>query len=212
MFNNIPKEQLLVFDLDTKVRMREIDVTPYIEKRVGLDFLPWARAQMILEEHFPDVRVGYETARMSGTVPGSPDYYLVPWFDYGDSGIAIYAYLYNSEGKRTPSTFFPVMDNRHKACSKPDVCVLNTNLKRAGVKAIAENTWIGFNLYLGLKEDIPEEAPQELSFSKKQPTAPKEDLFAPKKSQSPPQAAGLEAGFPLLATPQTKKTTSPFKI
>jgi Protein of unknown function (DUF1071) len=158
MFNNIASDKLLVIPLDKKQELLEIVVDHLLEKRNGLDYLPWAEAQILLESNLPGIRVGYETCRRGGINEQDPIYTLVPWFDYGQLGCAVYAYLYEElTGKRTPPIYFPVMDYKHKAHPNPTVCDINNSLQRAAVKAIALNTWIGLNVFRKSKEDVPQE-------------------------------------------------------
>lgn len=53
---------------------------------------------------------------------------------------------------RTPSLFFPVMDNKNNAIFNPDTRDINDAKARGGVKAIALNTGLGLRVYT--REDI----------------------------------------------------------
>jgi len=72
---------------------------------------------------------------------------------YDNRGWYVLPYLVDREtGLRTPSLFFPVMDNKNNAIINPDARDINDAKARAGVKAIALYTGIGLRLYT--REDI----------------------------------------------------------
>ena len=58
---------------------------------------------------------------------------------------------------RTPSIFFPVMDNRFNAIDRPDVRAISDACQRGAVKAIAQFTGLGLVLYTG--EEIGKKFP-----------------------------------------------------
>jgi len=72
---------------------------------------------------------------------------------YANRGWYVLAQLIDREtGLKTPSLFFPVMDNKNNAIINPDARDINDAKARAGVKAIALYTGIGLRLYT--REDI----------------------------------------------------------
>lgn len=159
MFNNISTDKLLSIPFARKFEMLNMPVDELLEMRGDKEYLPWTEALILLETNFPGYRVGYETCRRGGVNEQDPIYTLVPWFDYGQLGCAVYAYVYEEEtGKRTPPIYFPVMDYKHKAHPNPTVCDINNSMQRAAVKAIAIHTWIGLEVFRKSKEDVPQEA------------------------------------------------------
>lgn len=119
------------------VKLAKIDVSKHIEKKQNLSYLSWAWAvdQLMREDpaanwefHEP-IRFG-ETMMVSCTV--------------------------TAFGK--PVTMhLPVMDHRNQAVKNPDAFVVNKNMMRCLVKAIACH---GLGLYIYAGEDLPE-APEK---------------------------------------------------
>jgi len=156
MLKDVSTDLYLYIELETRKTMMQIDVTNLIEKRQGLDYLPWCEAQILLAEHFPNLAVAYEMNPTS--LPGDSYVKLSPWFDYGDKGYAVYPYLFDHQsGKRTPPMFYPVMDFKHKSHLNPTVCDFNNAMHRAAVKCIAIYTFLGIEVYRKTKEDVPSE-------------------------------------------------------
>ena len=72
---------------------------------------------------------------------------------FDNRGWYVLPYLVDREtGLKTPSLFFPVMDNKNNAIISPDARDINDAKARGGVKAIALYTGLGLRLYT--REDI----------------------------------------------------------
>ncbi len=114
-------------------QMREINVTKYVEKKNGLNYLSWAFAVDQLLTNDPSATWEYkETMR------------------FGESLMVFCAVT--AFGK-TMCAQLPVMDHRNKAISNPDSFQVNVAMQRCLAKAIALHG-IGLAIYSG--EDLPE--------------------------------------------------------
>lgn len=125
-------------------RNKAIDVTRWIKKQQGLDYLPWAIAQDLLNEYNDDLDVGYETDEN-----GCP-YYIVD-----GRGVFLKPYLFNrSSGKRTPSFMYPVRDARRKSDPAVTLDTIGNQMQRAYVKCISRETGLGWSLFSRYDESI----------------------------------------------------------
>lgn len=124
-----------------KVQMMKMDTARFIEKRGGLDYLPWVEARLLLDENFP----GYVTST------------VVHWESNGSAYVV--AKLFNELDEQVGSElYFPVMDYKHKAIMNPDTRQISDAIMRAMVKVIAIETGIGLELFRKEKEGLPEES------------------------------------------------------
>lgn len=72
---------------------------------------------------------------------------------FDNRGWYVLPYLVDRDSElRTPSLFFPVMDNKNNAILSPDTRDINDAKARGGVKCIALNTGLGLRVYT--REDI----------------------------------------------------------
>lgn len=128
-------------------RNRKLDVSDKIEKRKTgwgqADYVSWVNAQILLKENHPKLSIAFEK-----NADGSPV------FTHGEFAF-VQPYLTDGE-ERTPSIFFPVMNNTFSAISCPNACEINTACQRATAKAIATFTGLGICCFAG--EDIPSQA------------------------------------------------------
>lgn len=121
-------------------QLREVDVTPFIEKKNGLNYMSWAWAvdQLLLRD--PAATWEFKTHNE------------LPFLSFPD-GTAMVSCQLQAFGKTHPWVHLPVMDHRNKAISNPDSFAVNTALQRCLAKAISACTGIGAFLYCG--EDLP---------------------------------------------------------
>lgn len=123
--------------------LRKVDVSKYVEKKNGLNYMSWAWAadQLMLHDPaatweyrwcdgLPFVRIG-ETAMVFCTVTAF--------------GVSRTAQL-------------PVMDHRNKAIPNPDAFAVNTAMQRCLAKAVALH---GIGLYIYNGEDLPPDTKPE---------------------------------------------------
>jgi hypothetical protein len=128
-------------------RNRKLDVSDKIEQRKTgwgqADYVSWVNAQILLKENHPKLAIAFEK-----NADGSPV--------FTHNGFAfVQPYLTDGE-ERTPSIFFPVMNNTFNAIEHPNACEINTACQRATAKAIATFTGLGICCFAG--EDIPTQA------------------------------------------------------
>ena len=116
-----------------------VDMKPYINKKMDLDFVSWARIYTIMAEQFPNFEWGnieYE---------GMP-YKTLP------NGTAQVTTFVEIDGVRREMTL-PVMDNRMKSTTNVDATVVNKNVWRCFVKNCAI-FGLGMRVYSTLEEDL----------------------------------------------------------
>lgn len=137
--------EMLIVPYEKIQEMRALDVSGMVEKRLGLDYLSWAHAELLLRQHFPTFKVMYELDEI----------------ERGDTTyVAIHSWILDTAtGLETPREYFPVMDgsSRRGNVPNPGTREISDAIKRAGVKVIARETGIGLSLYLKDKDDLPEE-------------------------------------------------------
>lgn len=119
--------------------LSQIDVTPYVEKKVGLTYLPWAWAWGMLMEHYPDSNFHFERHESGSEV----------WF-FPDGSCEVRCVL-NVSGV-TRRCWLPVMDNRNNAVKEPDARDINDTKMRCLVKTIA---LFGLGHYIFAGESAP---------------------------------------------------------
>lgn len=112
-------------------------------------YISWAIAQKLLRERHPELSVDFEKGE------GQPFHLL-------NDNIFLLPFLTDGE-KRTPSIFFPVMDNKFAAIANPCATQVNRAFQRATAKVIAVYTGLGLSLFtnedLEDLEDGPTPAP-----------------------------------------------------
>ena len=76
---------------------------------------------------------------------------------FDNRGWYVLPYLVDRDSElRTPSLFFPVMDNKNNAILSPDTRDINDAKARGGVKCIALNVGLGLRVYTREDIDIPD--------------------------------------------------------
>jgi len=116
-----------------------IDMKPYINKKMDLDFVSWARIYTIIAEQFTNFEWGnieYE---------GMP-YKTLP------NGTAQVTTFVEIDGVRREMSL-PVMDNRMKSTANVDATVINKNVWRCFVKNCAI-FGLGMRVYSQIEEDL----------------------------------------------------------
>jgi hypothetical protein len=149
--------------------LSEIDVSPYLDKKVGLDYLSWAKAWTLVKRAYPDAN--YKITEF-------PEYVLTKdgWVATGrdvdyrqtTAGYEVEAVV-TIEGQDYSSKLF-VMDYRNRALSKASYFDINKTQQRALVKALAI-AGLGLSVYAG--EDLPEEKTSEQTSKQRQATPTK---------------------------------------
>lgn len=113
-------------------RLAQIDVKPFLEKKQNLTYLSWPHAVNALMEHDPAANWVFHEPVM-----------------YGETMmVSCTVTAFNK-----PITMhLPVMDHRNQAVKNPDAVIVNKNMMRCLVKAIACHG-LGLSVYAG--EDLP---------------------------------------------------------
>lgn len=140
-------------------QLAQIDVKPFLEKKQNLTYLSWPHAVNALMEHDPAANWIFHDPVM-----------------YGETMMV--SCTVTAFGK--PITMhLPVMDHRNQAVKNPDAVVVNKNMMRCLVKAIACHG-LGLSVYAG--EDLPSFPDPETGEVPPPPPAPKVE----KKESKPP--------------------------
>ncbi len=164
--------QLVISQEDFKKNMA-IDVSEFVKKLQGNDYIPWGVALHYLREYNPNLAVGFDTCALTGH----------PYFVDSERGIYLKAYVYDKKtGQRTPSMFFPVRNNKRQASSEAMLDTIGNQIQRATAKVIAQEVGIGWSLYSRIDEsmleleetDKPYSVPEQRSYTeaKKRPMKP----------------------------------------
>lgn len=123
--------------------LSKIDVTPYVEKKVGLTYLPWAWAWAKLMDNYPDSDFYFERNSTGSEVWHFPDGSCEVRCVLTVSGI-------------TRRCWLPVMDNRNNAVKEADARDINDTKMRCLVKNIA---LFGLGHYIFTGETAPVQTP-----------------------------------------------------
>lgn len=149
-------------NLNPFVKLAAVDVSQHIEKKNNLSYLSWAwavdqlmRADATANWTFNEPVLFGETMMVSCTVTAF--------------GKAITMHL-------------PVMDHRNQAVKNPDAFVVNKNMMRCLVKAIACH---GLGLYIYAGEDLPADEEGNVVKSQRQQSQPRQQA-APKAEKPAP--------------------------
>mgnify|MGYP000689862007 CR=1 FL=1 len=166
MTNTNEFQPMLVIPQDDFKKNMAIDLSEFVKKLQGNDYVPWGVAIHYLREYNPELAVGFEVEPRSGQ----------PYFiDGGGRGAYLLAYVFNKRtGQRTPSIFFPVRNNKRQASADVMMDTIGNQQQRAIAKVIAQETGIGWSLYSRIDESMLEledgEVPSPSAASKKTPT------------------------------------------
>ena len=131
----------------------KLNLKDHIEVKGGsfqARYISWAIAQKLLRERHPTLSVDFEKGE------GGQPFHLL------NDNIYLLPFLTDGE-KRTPSIFFPVMNNKFAAIANPCATEVNRAFQRATAKVIAVYTGLGLSLFtnedLEDLEDGPTPAP-----------------------------------------------------
>jgi hypothetical protein len=158
---------------DAYTKLASIDVSKYVEKKDKLKYLSWPFAVDQLMRHDPQANWVFNEPIMFGET-------------------MMVSCTVTAFGK--PVTMhLPVMDHRNQAVKNPDAFVVNKNMMRCLVKAIACHG-LGIHIYAG--EDLPLETLPE--HEEPQPKA--KPAEKPAQKAPPPVAEGREGPWQLRVT------------
>jgi hypothetical protein len=163
---------------DAYTKLASIDVSKYVEKKQNLTYLSWPFAVDQLMRHDPQANWVFNDPIMFGET-------------------MMVSCTVTAFGK--PVTMhLPVMDHRNQAVKNPDAFVVNKNMMRCLVKAIACHG-LGIHIYAG--EDLPLETLPE-----QEPPKPK-PVEKPAQKPVPAAAEGREGSWQLRVTAEPDGVT-----
>lgn len=122
-------------------KMSNARINSDVEKKNGLDYLPWAMAWKQTKEIYPDAV--YEIKRFDNNLP----------YVY-DEKTGFMCFTSVTIENITHEMWLPVMDNRNKAMKQADMFNINKTIMRCLTKNLA---MFGMGLALYTGEDLPEE-------------------------------------------------------
>lgn len=123
--------------------LRKVDVSKYVEKKNGLNYMSWAWAADQLMLHDPSATWEYRWC--DG----------LPFVRIGETAM-VFCTVTAFGVSRTAQ--LPVMDHRNKAIANPDAFAVNTAMQRCLAKAVALH---GIGLYIYNGEDLPPDTKPE---------------------------------------------------
>jgi len=126
-------------------RLRSINVSQYVEKKNGLDYLSWAGAFILMHQNCSSVKFEKHFFQIGSTE-------LPYTFDH--SGWAFVKVSVSADNE-TVTEVFPVLNYANKAIQNPNSFQVNTAHQRCLVKCLA---YLGLGIDLYLKEDLRDSA------------------------------------------------------
>ena len=143
-----------MFDKSFK-EMLAVDVTAHIKKRDGQDYLPWANCQKLLYDNGAEKVRFYPVPGPDGSTLRKSDMEFVD--KNGVSNRCYEVLVHTVVDTLEWDTTYPVLNGNNpvKDNSMSQLRVHNA-IRRAFVKGVAENTGLGFGLWLEV-DDLPEE-------------------------------------------------------
>jgi hypothetical protein len=114
-----------------------VDVSKFVEKKGGLDYLPWSDAWCILMNHWPKSYYREDHKVM-------PD---------GSVMCSITVTIWEGDEMVQRHVWLPVMDYKNQAIKNPSARDLSDNYMRCLVKCLAM-FGLGLNLYTGMSEPV----------------------------------------------------------
>lgn len=135
---NPSREKYLVIPADKFQSNYNLDVTAYIEKKQGLEYLSWGYAYLQLKLRHPEIFVEFKDDKTNRGMP----------FELKGTASTYFTMPYLTDGeKTTPALYFPILDYKNQPIKNVDSFAYNTARMRAAVKAIAIYTGIGLCLF-----------------------------------------------------------------
>ena len=135
--------------------MMKVDVTPYVKKRDGEDYLPWAACKKLLHDNGAEEVMFWPVPGPDGSTLRKSDAIFI---DKNNVANRCYEVLVHIKVDSLEwETTYPVINGNNpvKDNSMSQLRVHNS-VRRAFVKGVAERTGLGFGLWLDV-DDLPEE-------------------------------------------------------
>lgn len=141
--------------------MMRVDIQPYVKKRDGQDYLPWASCKKLLHDNGAEVVMFSPVPGPDGSTLRKSDMEFVD-----KNGVANRCYevlVHIVVDNLEWDTAYPVINGNNpvKDNSMSQLRVHNA-IRRGFVKGVAERTGLGFGLWLEV-DDLPDEAVDDLS-------------------------------------------------
>lgn len=132
--------------------LSKINVTPYIDRKMGLSYLSWAKAWGLVKSIYPDVKK--KISQFEEYLPTKNG-----WVDTGrkvdyrltTAGCEVEVTVIFDDDHQYSAQLY-VMDNHNRPVKNPDLAQINKAQMRCLVKALAF-AGLGLNVYAG--EDLP---------------------------------------------------------
>lgn len=135
--------------------MLTVNVTPYVKKRDGQDYLPWANCKKLLHDHGAEQVMFWPVPGPDGSTLRKSD---MEFIDKNGVANRCYEVLVHIQVDGMEwETAYPVINGNNpvKDNSMSQLRVHNA-IRRGFVKGVAERTGLGFGLWLEV-DDLPEE-------------------------------------------------------
>jgi hypothetical protein len=135
--------------------MLKVDVTPYVKKRDGQDYLPWANCKKLLHDNGAETVLFWPVPGPDGSTLRKSD---MEFIDKNGVGNRCYEVLVHIKVDNLEwETTYPVINGNNpvKDNSMSQLRVHNA-IRRGFVKGVAERTGLGFSLWLEV-DDLPDE-------------------------------------------------------
>lgn len=168
-------------------RLSKVDVTPFIEKKNGLNYLSWAKAWGLVKSIYPDANYKFreypyfkQTADGNYQPCGTRDYLRTEYGVEVEAVVTIQGQTYSSK--------LYVMDFKNRALDPNKVTLfeINKTQMRALTKALAF-AGLGLNIYAG--EDLPSGA-DKIPQRKEKPS--QSELISVAKKRKVQYGGGIE--------------------
>ncbi len=141
--------------------MMKVDVAPYVKKRDGQDYLPWANCKKLLHDNGAETVLFWPVPGPDGSTLRKSDMEFIDKNGVGNRcyEVLVHIVVDNLEWETT----YPVINGNNpvKDNSMSQLRVHNA-VRRGFVKGVAERTGLGFGLWLEV-DDLPEEQVEDLS-------------------------------------------------
>jgi len=142
--------------------LKNFDISKQTRKKNGNTYLPWANCWEDVKSIYPDSY--FVIHKQQITFTESDKTYIVerPWFVADGTGwveVEVFVVDKDESGEivemQSHCETYPILDLKNKSVPFDDITTaeVNKSLKRALVKAVAEATLLGINLFYG--EDLP---------------------------------------------------------
>lgn len=124
-----------------------VDVSKYVNKKMGLSYLNWAFVIKTLRTVDPDCSYKVTHYDEINLKTGQPTGRKVNYF-MGINGADSYVTVTVTFKNHSLTESLPCYDFKGKAVQVPDAMLVNKSIKRCATKAFAELTGLGINLYI----------------------------------------------------------------